>query len=70
MDMRAFAINAINSNPDVKNSPMAQQFLQALQSGNNQQGEAMANNILQTYGLKREEAMQQATNGLRSMFHF
>ena len=52
-------------NSKAGNSPMGQQLMQILQSGDNSAGEAMANNILQSYGLSRDEAIKQATEGLR-----
>lgn len=57
--MAQFAMSMLNSNPNAKNSPMGQQLMSILQSGNDADGEAMANNILNNYGLNKESAMNQ-----------
>ena len=53
--------------PEIRNSPMGQEFLQIMNSGNTQAGEQMANNILNTLGLNRDEAINQAYAGLSRM---
>lgn len=68
-DIMQFALMALNANPKFKNSPMGQQLTQCIQNNDVQRGEALANNIIQTYGLTREQATQQATQGIRGMFH-
>ena len=50
----------LNNNPNVQNNPQAQEFINTLQNGDNKKGEQIANNILKTYGLTKEEALQQA----------
>ena len=56
-----FAINAIQRNPQVANTPQGQQFLQILQSGNVQAGQAMASNIVNSWGLTPQQAIQNAS---------
>lgn len=63
--LQQMALNLIQNNKNIQASPIGQQFTQILQSGNAQAGEALANNILQSYGLSKEEAIKQATEGLR-----
>ena len=50
----------INNNPQVQNNPQAKEFINALQNNDSQKGEQIANNILKTYGLTKEQALEQA----------
>lgn len=60
-DIFSMALQMIQRNPQrFANSPMAQQAIQILQSRDAQAGEQFANNLLQTYGISREEALQRA----------
>lgn len=61
-------MNRLMSNPRFANNPMAQQALSIIQSGDSQKGEEMAMNILQSYGLTKEQGIQQAQNGMANMF--
>lgn len=47
-------------NPNVANNPQAQQMLQVIQSGDEEQGRQIAENILKSRGLSKDEGMQQA----------
>lgn len=60
-----FAAQILQSNQKMQESPIGQQFTQILRTGDEQAGIALANNLLQSYGLSREEAVKQATEGLR-----
>lgn len=51
------------NNPRLANNPQAQQYLKVIQSGDSVAGQQLANNILQTYGLTKEQAIQQAMQG-------
>lgn len=55
-----FAMNMIRNNPQIANNPMAQNMLNVIQSGDNRAGEQLANNLCQTYGISREDALKQA----------
>ena len=57
----------IQNNPQVMNNPMAQQYLEIIQSGDSTKGQEVANNILKTYGLTKDQALGQAAKffGLR-----
>lgn len=61
--MMQFALNQLKQKPEIANSPMGQEFINILQSGNDQAGIELANNLLKSYGLTREQAIQQARNG-------
>lgn len=57
-----FLQNAMRQNPDIANNPQAQNFLQILQSGDAQKGQQVAENILKTYGMTKEQGMNQVHN--------
>lgn len=61
-----FFQNMIQNNPGIQNNPMAQNFISIMQSGDTKRGEEMANNILSTYGVTKDQAMNQA----KKFFHF
>lgn len=63
------AMAALNANPKFKKKPMAQELIRCIQNKDESTGIAMANNILQAYGLDKDQAIQQAQNGLSQMFH-
>lgn len=50
----------MRNNPAVANNPQAQEMLNVIQSGNAEQGQRIAENILQSRGMSRDEALQQA----------
>lgn len=52
-------------NPSIANNPNARAMLEVVQSGDSMRGEQIANNLLKTYGMTKEEALQQA----RGFFH-
>lgn len=60
-----FALQQMQRNPNIANTPMGQQFMRVLQSGDQNAGIQMANNILNSAGVSREQGIQQA----RNMFH-
>lgn len=52
-----FAIGLIQSRPNLANSPIGQNFMQALQNRDVAKGEELANNILESQGIDRNQAM-------------
>lgn len=60
-----FALRLIKNNPQFANNPQAQNYIQILESGDPQKGEEVANNLLNSYGISKEEALSQA----KSFFH-
>ncbi len=60
----AFAMQALQRNPQVANNPMGQTLIQAIQNNDSAAGERLAENICKTYGLTKEQALQQAIQGL------
>lgn len=57
-----FLQNAMRQNPTIANNPQAQNFLQILQSGDAQKGQQVAENLLKTYGMTKEQGMNQVHN--------
>lgn len=54
------AMNLINQNPRVASNPQAQELMQIIQSGDSARGEQMANNILNSYGISKEQGLADA----------
>lgn len=49
-----------NVAPSMANNPNAQAMLEVVRSGDAARGEQIANNLLKTYGMSKEEALAQA----------
>ena len=64
--MRDLALNIIAGNPGISGNPNAQQMIDVIRRGDSAQGEQIARNMCQTYGITPEQAVEQA----RRMFHF
>lgn len=58
-----FAVNKLKQKPEVATSPLGQQFINILQTNDVNAGVEMANNLLNSYGLTKEQGIQQARNG-------
>lgn len=72
-DIYDFAAMLLKNNQNIANSPLGQNALQALQNRDSAKGEEIANNILESQGLSREEALndiQQKGSGLIPNFPF
>lgn len=61
-----FLQNALRNNPNIMSNPQAQNYINILQSGNAQAGQRLAENLLNTYGMTKEQGMAQ----VRQYFHF
>lgn len=61
-----FLQNAMRQNPNIANNPQAQNYLSILQSGDSQKGQQIAENLLKTYGMTKEQGLNQ----VRQFFHF
>lgn len=59
-DPAKFAMQMIQNNPQVMNNPMAKEYLQIIQNGDSVKGQEVANNILKTYGMTKDQALSQA----------
>lgn len=60
-----YAMQMIKNNPNVAQNPNAQAMIQAIESGDEQAGTQLANNILQTYGLTKEQGLNIALQKLK-----
>lgn len=60
-----FAMNMLQSNPQVMNNPQAQGLMQVIQSGDAAKGQQMAENLCKTYGVTPDQALEEA----RKFFH-
>lgn len=58
--IQGYAINAIDSTPEVRDNPDNADMIKAIRSGDSVAGIAMANKILQRYGITKEQALQRA----------
>lgn len=54
------AVNIVKSDPSKANSPIGQQFLQIAQNGDEQAGIALAENLCQSYGTPKDQAIGMA----------
>jgi len=61
-----FLQSQIQNNPSIANNPQAQNYIQVLQSGNAKAGQQIAENLLKTYGMTKEQGI----NRVRQFFHF
>lgn len=60
-------MSMISKNPKVANNPRAQEMISVIQNGDSKRGEKIAENLCQTYGVTKEQALNDAKNffGLR-----
>lgn len=64
-NMRDMALNLLMQNPNVANNPNAQEFIQVIQNGDSVKGEQIAQNLCNTYGMSKEDAIRNA----KTFFH-
>lgn len=55
-----YAMQMIKNNPNLSQNPNSQAMIQAIESGDEKAGIEMANNILQSYGLTKEQGLTMA----------
>lgn len=58
-------LKRLTANPAIADNPQAQSYIQVLRSGDAAKGEELANNLLETYGMTKEQALSQA----KQFFH-
>lgn len=65
-------MNMIMNNPQmmqkINANARTKEMFEILQAGDAKRGEELANNLLNTYGLNRNQAVNQASQGLQNMF--
>lgn len=60
MNLEQWALNLISQNPNIANNPRAQEYIKIIQNGDSKKGEEIANNLCQTYGMSKEDAIANA----------
>lgn len=58
-------LKRLTANPAIADNPQARTYIDVLQSGDAQRGEEIANNLLETYGMTKDQALAQA----KQFFH-
>ena len=58
-------IDRIKANPNIAGNPQALAYIEVLESGDTKRGKELANNLLETYGMTREDALAQAKQFFR-----
>lgn len=67
-DPRQMAMNLISQNPNIANNPNAQEFIKVIQNGDSERGQQIADNLCQSYGMTRDEALKNAKSFFRLPF--
>ena len=65
MGLAQMAMNKISSDPNLQRNPQARAFMDIMQRGDIAQGEQMARNLCQSFGVSEQEALQQAKSFFR-----
>lgn len=60
MNVKQMITNLMMRNPAVADNPNAKAMLEVVSSGDQAKGEEIANNLLNTYGVSKEDALRQA----------
>lgn len=60
LNPRQMAMNLLANNPNIANNPQAQSYLQIIQNGDAKRGQQVADNLCQSFGMTRDEALRQA----------
>lgn len=63
-----FALNLIAKNPNIIQNEKQKHWVDVIRSGNNKEGEQLANNLLNTYGVKKEDIPNIAQQFFANMF--
>lgn len=50
----------LQNNPNIQNNPQAQAMISAIQNNDQAKGEEIANNLLKTYGVSKDDALNRA----------
>lgn len=58
-------LDMIRANPAIADNPQMLAYIEVLESGDSKRGEELANNLLKTYGMTKEDALAQ----VKAFFH-
>lgn len=59
-DITNFAMTLLSRNPQIANNPTAKNMIDVIQSGDSKKGQEIAQNLCDTYGVRKEDAINQA----------
>ena len=65
MNINNLIMNLINNNPMIANNPQYKEWIQIIQSGDSARGQQLANNLCQTFGMSKDQAIQNARRFFR-----
>lgn len=65
MDLRSFALNLIQQNPNIRNNPNAQEMIRVIESNDAQRGQQLASNLCTSMGVSQKDAVAQAQRFFR-----
>lgn len=57
MDIQQIVLNLIQNNPNIQKNEYTQNLIDVIKSGDSTKGEELANNILKSYGLTKEQGL-------------
>lgn len=60
MDFRQMAMMMLNKNPNITNNPQARNFFNIIENGDQRQGQQLAQNLCNTYGVTTQQAFEMA----------
>lgn len=60
IDPKTILMNMMQNNPNFQNNPVAKNYVNVLLSGDSKRGEEIANNLLKSYGVTKEQALDAA----------
>lgn len=55
-----FAMTLLSRNPQIANNPTAKNMIDVIQSGDSKKGQEIAQNLCDTYGVRKEDVINQA----------
>lgn len=55
-----FAMAMISRNPQIANNPQAQNMIDVIKTGDSKKGEEIAENLCASYGVNKDDAINQA----------
>lgn len=57
----------LQRHPEIRNNPQKMEWLNIISSGDSKRGEEIATNLLNTYGISKEQAIDMIKNSANSM---
>lgn len=60
-NLRDIAMGILSKNPNITNNPRNKEMFEAIKNNDAVKGEEIANNLLNSYGMTKEQALQAAS---------